>query len=81
MMGDLQGAAYVYKRVDGNWQLEQKLIPNDHADNQWFGLKKVELESDIAIISTQADDAAALNAGALYIFQRTPDGWIQTRRS
>jgi hypothetical protein len=71
------GAAYLFFRTGSGWTEVQKLIPDDAVDSGFFGIS-VSLDGIYAIVGASGDDEAAFNAGAAYVFTRTPQGYIQT---
>jgi len=75
--GSNSGSLYIYENVVGFLTLEQKLIADDGAADDWFGWS-VDIDSITAIVGANAKD---VNKGAAYIFFRDPGpGWIQQQR-
>jgi T5SS/PEP-CTERM-associated repeat protein len=72
------GSAYVFRRQpDGVWFQEAKLLPDDGAEEDWFGLF-VAISGDAAVIGAIHDDDMGANSGSAYIFRRDPGGlWHQ----
>ncbi|MGH9840106.1 MAG: hypothetical protein ACREEM_15085 [Blastocatellia bacterium] len=67
-----QGSAYVFTRSFTNggavWTQQQKLIANDGAANDFFGLS-VALSGDTVVVGALADDIGAnANQGSAYVF-------------
>ena len=73
-VGDNSGSTYVFVRAaDGIWSQQAKLLPDDGAARDWFGLS-VNLSGDTAVIGSPGDD----NKGSAYIFVRNANGtWSQ----
>ena len=70
------GAAYVFARTPAGWVAEAKLIGVGVAAGDGFG-GSVHLSGDRALVAAVGDDDVSLNAGAAYVFRRTPGGWIE----
>lgn len=78
--GDNRGAAYLFVASQGgadNWGLVKKLVPDDPADDDIFGIA-VGLSGDFAVVGAGGADGAGTDEGAAYIFYRDqggPDNW------
>jgi hypothetical protein len=74
-----QGAAYVFRRVAGNWTQEAFLLPGNTPNNGFFG-RSVSISGNTVIIGTPFDHAAGYSAGSAYVFSRnsTTGNWAQT---
>ena len=66
---DYWGAAYIYARTGSVWGQEQKIVPGDPEESQWFG-GAVAIGPDTALVG--ADSASP--AGAAYAFALTLTG-------
>lgn len=75
------GAVYVYVFDGSQWNHQAKLMANDGANTDIFGVR-VALFGDTALISARRDDldGVGIDAGSAYIFERTKDKWIQTQK-
>lgn len=75
------GAVYVYQFDGQHWQHQAKLMAQDGADTDIFGVR-VALIGDTALISARRDDVEGIgkDAGSVYIFERTVDKWTQTQK-
>ena len=74
--GEDVGAAYVFERNFGGanqWGLTAKLLPDDRAELDFFGIA-VAIDGDMIIVGKIGDDEVALGAGAAYIFSRDKGG-------
>jgi len=84
------GAAYVFARKDGKWT-EQAFIKASHPGKEdWFG-SRLTLSGDGNTLAVSAQlengnskgingnelDVTAEDSGALYLFTRTGDTWVQ----
>ena len=69
------GAVYVYKRVDGFWLLEAKLLPDDGRDGDRFGTS-VALDGDTLIVGSPLKDGPnGEDEGQAYIYERRDAEW------
>ncbi|MFT7486345.1 MAG: hypothetical protein ACI9F9_002200, partial [Candidatus Paceibacteria bacterium] len=76
------GSAYVYLRSGTTWSQEAKLIAGDAADPEvagaYFG-SAVAIAGDTAVVGAYRDDHSGLvDAGAIYVFERTGTAWSQS---
>ncbi|MEM1114971.1 MAG: T9SS type A sorting domain-containing protein [Bacteroidota bacterium] len=71
--GESSGAAYVFHRTEAGWAEEAKLVPDDAAAGDYFGVA-VALDADRALVGGTHHDG---QRGAAYVFQRTASGWAQ----
>jgi|GEM_PF-3522932 hypothetical protein len=67
--------------IDGNAQniIEQKIIPNDGAAEDYFGTT-VSISGDYAIIGSPLDDDRGRESGSAYIYKRSGNTWIQYQK-
>jgi hypothetical protein len=70
------GAAYVFRWTGAGWAQETKLMVNDGALEDHFGLR-VALDDDTAIIGARFDDDAGTSSGSAYVFVRVGGVWTQ----
>lgn len=72
------GAAYVFVRQGGQWAQQAKLLANDGAEGDIFGVRVV-LDGDIVAISARRDDVESIgaDAGSVYVFKRFGSRWEQ----
>ncbi len=84
------GAAYVFVRKDGKWS-EQAFIKASHPGKEdWFGSRlTISGDGNTLAVSAQLEngnskgingnetDVSAEDSGALYLFTRTGDTWVQ----
>jgi hypothetical protein len=79
------GAVYVFRRTSAGWVPQQKLVASDAAAGDEFGTD-IKVHGDVAIVSAPFDDFTPdpdnqwFHAGAVYVFSRTPAGWVQQQR-
>ncbi len=77
--GDEGGSAYVFERADGSWSEQAKLVSDDGRLLDSFGAA-VTLSDDgtTAVVGAPGHRGNNGNdAGAVYLFARTADGWTQ----
>ncbi|MBD1584081.1 FG-GAP repeat protein [Pseudoalteromonas sp. S16_S37] len=75
------GAVYAYVFDGKQWNQQAKLMANDGANTDIFGVR-VALYGDTALISARRDDIEGVgkDAGSAYIFERTEGQWTQTQK-
>ena len=70
-----QGSAYVYRRRNGTWTLEQKLVGPDGHSGDLFGTD-VDIASGRIFIGVPGRDQDGRDLqGAAYVFERTNGNW------
>jgi hypothetical protein len=75
-----QGAAYVFVLEDGIWQEQVRLVAGDGASGDRFG-RSVAISGDIAVVGADlADIDGEMFEGALYVFERTGDNWVEIQK-
>ncbi|GMU23321.1 MAG: hypothetical protein AMXMBFR13_34000 [Phycisphaerae bacterium] len=72
------GAIYVYHQTVSGWSEEDKLTISDALPGDGLGVGVV-LEGDLIVGGAQGRDVPLEDAGALYLFRRTSNGWVQVR--
>ena len=72
------GAVYVFKLIDGNWQITQTLFPNDGSQGQ-FGTS-ISIDDQKIVIGAPYADTNGPDAGAAYIFELQDNLWIQKHK-
>ncbi len=75
-MGTNAGAAYIYKRTDDNWALQDKLYAEDAAAFDIFGVA-ADISGDRAIIGAFGDDDNGFFSGSAYVFVLQGGEWVQ----
>ena len=71
------GAAYVFRHVGGRWKDEVKLTASDPAPGAYFG-QSVAVQGDLIAIGARNADPNA--AGAVYIFDRLENQWVESAK-
>ena len=70
------GSAYVYQRTGATWTEEQKLVADDGAADDLFGISAA-MSGDALVVGARDHDEVAPNAGAAYVFRFDGISWIQ----
>jgi hypothetical protein len=73
------GAVYVFRSLDGVWQQQQKLRPNDGTAGGYFG-SSVAIQGGTALIGTYGTDATGLILGSAYVFTENAGIWGQQQK-
>lgn len=78
--GTYSGSAYVFKRIGASWTTMTeiaRLISTDNSYNDLFG-SDVSIEGSTIIIGASNEDDMGANSGAIYLFSKPNQGWIDT---
>ncbi len=70
------GSVYIFERNKGgldNWGLVKKITASDTGLMEYFG-GSVSISGDTVVVGASGNDAAAVESGALYIFERNYGG-------
>jgi hypothetical protein len=71
------GAAYVFRLEGGLWLQEDKLIPDDAAVGDRFGVS-VDIDGDWLVVGAYLDDNFDMeDTGSTYVFRRRGSTWVQ----
>jgi uncharacterized repeat protein (TIGR01451 family) len=74
------GSAYVFVRAGTTWSFQQKLLPSDGANSDFFG-SSVALAGDLVVVGTPfADTIGGTDAGSAYAFRRTGTVWNEEQK-
>jgi len=77
------GFAYVFRRVDGVWNQEAKLLASDGGADDAFGIS-VAVRGDTVVVGAwnHLNNAQSFpdGEGAAYIFRFTGETWVQTNK-
>ena len=75
--GSRSGAVFVYERAAGAWALGQEILGFEIAGDDQFGAA-VALDGDQLAVGAPYDDpGTALDAGSVYVFERSGGPWSQ----
>jgi len=72
---DNKGAAYVYRRVDESWELEQQLLASNAVNDDHFGWS-VDISGNRIVVGAPGRDGTFANSGAAYTYTRIGTAWI-----
>lgn len=77
----MQGAAYLYRRVGGQWQLSTVLSADDGRANEYFGMS-VALDDGTALVGARdaTIDRYRPRQGAAYLFEDVGGRWAQSQK-
>ena len=73
------GAAYVFVRQGAKWKEEQRIVPSDLKENDWFG-EDLDLDGDTLVVGAWGQDERGGESGAAYVFNRTGTKWAQAQK-
>lgn len=78
------GFVYVYKLIDNNWVIQQKLISDDLGLGDQFGIEVKIFQHRIFIAANShdnvVDDVTYPDSGAVYVFEESNGQWLQTAK-
>jgi hypothetical protein len=78
--GEDSGLAYVFERLNGEWDRVAVLTPSDAAAGDQFGLT-VSLSGDTIVVGARlADLPPRHDCGAAYVFTRERGAWTERRK-
>jgi len=73
------GSAYIYQRSGNYWNLVEKLVPEDGANSDLFGIA-VSIYNGYAIVGALYDDDKGGDSGSAYIYQNIDNNWQQIKK-
>ncbi len=73
-----RGSAYIYEFIDDSWIEQQKIIPSNPDQVEYFGLS-TSIDNDTILIGAYSKDDN-LSAGWVYVFQKSENQWIEQQR-
>jgi hypothetical protein len=75
---DQRGAVYVFRRVNGVWVLETKLIPPELEEEAGFGESvTLAISGEVPVVAAGAPALSGGNGlGAVYVFRNTNGEWM-----
>lgn len=68
------GAAYIYHFENDDWVEQAKLLPENAADGEFYGIS-VSIVGSYAVVGASGDDTNGTNSGAVYVYQRNGENW------
>ncbi|MEX1025912.1 MAG: hypothetical protein WD226_12635 [Planctomycetota bacterium] len=79
IVGPTSGAAYLFERVAGAWTELDRIEPSDGAAGDFFSMG-LALDGNTVASGSPEHSAAASHAGAVYLFERSGNSWIETQK-
>ncbi len=73
------GRAFVFRYVNGAWNQGVELRPSIIQANAFFGVR-VAASGNVVVAGAPSEDHAAVNAGAVYVFERSGGMWPEAAR-
>ncbi|MBB6520755.1 FG-GAP repeat protein [Pseudoteredinibacter isoporae] len=70
------GSAYVYQRMNNQWQFQAKLTASDGAEGDLFGISAT-IDGNTILVGADLNDEKAEKAGAVYAFVYDGTQWYQ----
>ncbi|MCP3917434.1 MAG: hypothetical protein GY711_17955 [bacterium] len=70
------GSVFVFRRQGGQWIVETRLYPQNSTDDDRCGFS-VDLQGDRLAVGGYWALEQGLRAGATFLFERTPIGWVE----
>ena len=77
--GTSSGSTYVFKRSDGIWSEQQKLIPSDGVSGDLFG-NSVSIDGNTAIIGAWQRNDFRFDQGAAYVYRLNNGMWTEQEK-
>jgi len=73
------GRAYIYTRTAGVWTEQQRIVPSDSVNVDYWA-RDVAISGNSVLIGGQAKDGAVVQSGAAYVFTRTAGVWTEQQK-
>ncbi len=70
------GAAYVFEEIGGTWTEDDKLVPSDTEEGDFFG-RVVAIDNTTIVVGAEEEDSGGSNAGAAYVFENNGGVWME----
>jgi len=77
--GKDSGAAYIFTGNVKKWYQQYKIVPEDGANEDYFGFD-VAIYGDFVAVSSNYDDDAGNDSGSVYVFQKNGIQWLQSQK-
>jgi len=74
--GSKSGSAYIFEDAGSGWTQVAKLLPDDGAENDYFGLS-VSISGSTAVVGAYGADDSGSASGSVYVYQDTGSTWTQ----
>ena len=73
------GAAYVFRKIDGQWRQIAKLVADDATTNDQFG-NAVAIDGGLIAVAAPVEDGVASDTGSVYAFREVLGQWTQVAK-
>ncbi|MDD2656359.1 MAG: hypothetical protein PHQ18_02180 [Patescibacteria group bacterium] len=77
--GKDSGAAYIFTGNVKKWYQQYKIVPEDGANEDYFGFD-VAIHGDLVAVSSNYDDDVGVDSGSVYVFQKNNTQWLQSQK-
>ncbi len=74
--GSNSGAAYVFRYDGSTWIEEQKLLPCDRTEGDFFGIR-VAVSGETVAVAATFDDDSGNRSGSAYVFRYDGSAWVE----
>lgn len=80
-VGDLSkaGAVYIFKKYQGSWHFEDKIISPEPADEDNFG-RALAVQGNLLVVTARKENLNAADVGAAYVFTCRGGEWTNTAK-
>ncbi|KAF5087824.1 FG-GAP repeat protein [anaerobic digester metagenome] len=80
-VGDLSkaGAVYVFKKYQGSWHFEDKIVSPEPADEDNFG-RALAVQGNLLVVTARKENLNAADVGAAYVFTCRGGEWTNTAK-
>ncbi|MDD3858378.1 MAG: FG-GAP repeat protein [Methanoculleus sp.] len=80
-VGDLAkaGAVYVFKKYQGSWHFEDKIVSPEPADEDNFG-RALAVQGNLLVVTARKENLNAADVGAAYVFTCRGGEWTNTAK-
>ncbi|SMC32476.1 T9SS type A sorting domain-containing protein [Moheibacter sediminis] len=74
------GSAYIFQKIDGNWEFAQRITASDPQTNTYFG-NSVSIDGNQLVVGAYAEGSVGGNIAAAYIFEKNDaDEWVEIQK-
>ena len=79
-LGDSTGAVFVYRRINGMFEFEQRLTASDADPLDFFGWTVALDDDTLAITAIEDEENGGLFAGSVYLFGYDGSQWVEQQK-
>lgn len=74
------GSAYIFQKIDGNWEFKQRITASDPQTNAYFG-NAVSIDGNQLVVGAYAEGSVGGNIAAAYIFEKNDaNEWVEIQK-